>query len=140
MFQLWRLWEKLLPTRASAADREERGRRQRVHERVDCTGRDLPLRIGNSQYRMHLKDLSRSGAAGLTDAPVTMGQMVRLEIDKENQPLAEVRWVRRAWVGLAFEQLIPAELVRAVQLRHPDDKYRAPGRKYVPRSGGRKTD
>ena len=135
MFQPKRLWQKLVWGRASAAEPKGDGRRQRAHERVDCTGRDLPLRIGHVQYRMHLKDLSCSGASGLTDAPVRVGQIVQLEIDKANRPLAEVRWVRRAWAGLAFEQLIAPELVREVQLRRPDTKYPAPGRKYVPRSG-----
>ena len=133
MFEPLRIWEKFrsdgggVPASAGDVDR-------RIDARHDFTGRDVRLRLGAVEYRMHLKDLSCSGASGLTDAPLRVGQTVFLEIDNYNRAWAEVRWTRRAFVGLAFEQPIAAEIVRRLRLRYRNAKYRAPGRQYLPRT------
>jgi len=138
MFEPLRLWERIFSSRAPVRERrDDNGRDRRIHERHDFTGRDLRLRLGTFQFRMHLKDLSCSGASGLTDAPLRVGQLVYLEIDRDNHAWGEVRWTRRAWAGLAFEEPIAAELVRKLRLRYHNAKYRAPGRKYLPRGDRR---
>lgn len=141
MFEPLRIWEKLRSAGVfgPAGDKPDWADR-RVDTRHDFTGRDVRLRLGRFEYRMHLKDLSCSGASGLTDAPLRVGQSVYLEIDKDNHAWAEVRWTKRAFVGLAFEEPVAAAIVRLLRLRYHNDKYRAPGRQYLPRTSRRPRD
>ena len=129
MFQPLRLWQKFVARGDAAEAERSSGRERRIDTRHDCTGRDARLRLGSTQYRMHLKDLSCSGASGLTDAPLRVGQSVYLEIDRENRTWAEVRWTRRAWVGLLFDEAIGEDIVRKLRLRYPKARYRAPARR-----------
>ena len=89
---------------------------RRVDERHDVTGRAAKLKCGNAFYQLHLKDISCSGASGLTDAPVEVGQLVQIQIAEELTAVAEVRWVRRVNIGVAFEKwLNPNAVVQFVR-------------------------
>lgn len=107
-----RLWGKSVSDAASdvAAEAADWATR-RASERHDVTGRIVRLKLGSSTYRLHLKDISCSGASGLTDAPVEVGQIVYLNIGKALQGFAEVRWVRRVNIGVAFEKLLDPDAV-----------------------------
>lgn len=84
-------------------------------ERHSLRGRDAAVLVDNVRYGIRLKDLSRTGAAGLTDAPLQAGQMVSLELDEEIFRSAEVRWTRIAMAGLEFEQPLADDLVERMR-------------------------
>jgi hypothetical protein len=93
---------------ALIGDADEDALEAAVHERrfdrYDLTGKSVALRLGPAPFTLHLKDVSCSGACGLTDAPVRPGQVVRIDLNRDVRPVAEVRWVRKTFIGVAFEE------------------------------------
>lgn len=91
---------------------------RRLSERCDFTGKQVRMMLGRAPHALHLKDVSCKGACGLTDAPVYVGQKVRIELNRDMQPLAEVRWVRKALIGVAFGEPLPHAFLRRYHSAH----------------------
>jgi hypothetical protein len=87
---------------------------QRLSVRHLFRGEPFTLRIGKKEYALRLKDLSCGGACGLLDEPLAVGDYVMLDLHPGTKAEAEVRWVRRTWVGLRFSRLISPALVAAL--------------------------
>jgi hypothetical protein len=92
---------------------------RRIAERHDLTGRNVRLLVDATVFTLHLKDLSRTGLCGLTDAPLAPGQMVCLLFDKWEPVPAQIRWIRKALIGAAFPEPLPAEMVGRLKRKAP---------------------
>jgi hypothetical protein len=69
-------------------------------------------------HRLRLKDLSCRGVCGLTDMPLTIGQIVVVQLEEMLMPSAEVRWVKHSMVGLNFIRPIPLAKLKRLCERH----------------------
>jgi hypothetical protein len=87
-------------------------------ERHNFTGAQTKLLIDGIHFTLHLKDLSTTGLCGLTDAPLAPGQMVCLLLDRWEPVAAEIKWIRRALVGLVFAEPLPGELIARLKRSH----------------------
>lgn len=90
---------------------------RRIDPRHDCT-KDVRLLEGNEEYWFKMRDLSRTGASGVSDAPLASGQIVRLELDPVSYYEAEVRWNRKASMGLAFTEPLSQNYVERLRNRY----------------------
>ena len=82
-------------------------------------GRDASLMVDNVRYAIRLKDLSCTGVAGLTDAPLQAGQLVSLELEEDVFRAGEVRWTRVAMAGIEFQDPLSLDLVDRVRSTIP---------------------
>ena len=87
-------------------------------ERHDFTGAQTKLLIDGMHFTVHLKDLSATGLCGLTDAPLAPGQMVCLLLEKWEPVAAEIRWIRKALIGVSFTEPLPSELILRLKRTH----------------------
>ena len=87
---------------------------RRIYVRFAFRGTAFPARVADIESTIRLKDLSCGGASALSEMPLTVGDVVYLELDPKHTAPAEVRWVRRLWVGLRFVNPLPPMLVRKV--------------------------
>lgn len=71
--------------------------------------------VGDQRFRLRLRDLCSMGLSGLTDAPVSVGERLIVQLEEMLMPAADVVWTRRAMVGLSFINGLP--LVRMKRLR-----------------------
>ena len=90
---------------AAAADR-------RIDVRVELPSTAVAMVAGGIRFELRLKDLSRYGLCGLTDAPLAPGETVFLLFEEAAPVAAEIRWIRRALVGAAFAEPLPVPLLR----------------------------
>lgn len=104
------------PPESTASDAAETERR--LHLRHDFTGAEATLFVGLARYQIHLRDVSCSGASGLTDAPLKKGQFVGLGAGSRSISSAIVRWSRNAMVGVTFVRPLPFDLVHKLHERH----------------------
>ena len=110
---------------ANAADED-----RRIYVRFAFRGTPFPVQVGETESILRLKDLSCGGAAGLTELPLTVGDIVYVDLDKKLRAAAEVLWVRRLAVGIKFVTPLDPMLVRRVHTSwskggSPFDKHRA---------------
>ena len=92
-----------------AAPKAER----RKESRRDFLGRKVILRQYRSLGIMHLRNLSRGGACGLTDMPLEIGSIVFVEVNRPHFYAAEVVWTSNLRIGLSlFKPLKPEMLER----------------------------
>lgn len=87
-------------------------------ERHDFTGAQTKLLLDGMHFTVHLKDLSATGLCGLTDAPLAPGQMICLLLEKWDPVAAEIKWIRKALIGVAFSEPLPTELVVRLKRSH----------------------
>jgi hypothetical protein len=91
---------------------------RRIAERHDVTGADVQLLMDGTLFTVHLKDISKTGICGLTDAPLAAGQMVSLMLDRGESVAAEIKWIRRALIGAAFSEPLSEQQVAKVRRNH----------------------
>ena len=91
----------------------------RSHERYPFPGGVIYLYLSDQQrFIMRLRDVSCSGLAGLTDAPISVGELVVVQFEETLMPAAHVVWTRNTTVGLKLvNALPPARMTRLVE-RH----------------------
>jgi hypothetical protein len=91
----------------------------RGHERYPFPGGVIYLYLSDQQrFIMRLRDVSCSGLAGLTDAPISVGELVVVQFEETLMPAAHVVWTRNTTVGLKLvNALPPARMTRLVE-RH----------------------
>ena len=92
---------------------------RRGANRVPMRGAELFLFLeGDQRFRFRVRDLGSTGLSGLTDAPLTAGQMLIVQLEEMLMPAAEVMWTRRAWVGLQFVNPVPQGRFKRLCDRH----------------------
>jgi hypothetical protein len=87
---------------------------RRIYVRFAFRGTPFPVHVGDLESILRLKDLSCGGAAGLTELPLTTGDIVYVDLDKKLRAAAEVLWVRRLSVGIKFVTPLDPMVVRRV--------------------------
>jgi len=91
---------------------------RRSEMRNDFLGRKIVIR----QYRaigiMHLRNLSRGGACGLTDMPLAVGSLVFMELKRPHFHAARVVWASNLRIGLALVRPIRPEMLERLQVDH----------------------
>jgi hypothetical protein len=81
---------------------------RRRSDRVRMQGAELFLFLeGEQRFRFRVRDFGCTGLSGLTDAPLTAGQLLIVQLEEMLMPAAEVIWTRRAWAGLRFVNPVP---------------------------------
>jgi PilZ domain len=84
-------------------------RERRLDQRLDFTGHRVVLKERRTVGILHLKDMSKKGACGISDMPLAVGSVVFVELRKPHFRAAEVRWVRNVMIGLQFYHPLKAE-------------------------------
>jgi hypothetical protein len=86
---------------------------RRAEARRDFLGRKIIIRQRKANGIMHLRNLSRGGACGITDMPLEIGSLVFIEINRPHFYAAEVVWGHGLRIGLALvKPLKPGVLER----------------------------
>ena len=92
---------------------------RRQTERFHFTGAEVFLFLPSDQsYRMRLRDVSCEGLSGITDAPVSPGELVMVQFEETFMPAAHVSWTRNAWVGLSVVNPLPTARLHRLCQRH----------------------
>jgi hypothetical protein len=96
---------------------DDEGPEQRVDRRRearrDFLGRKILIRQRKANGILHLRNLSRGGACGITDMPLEIGSLVFVEINRPHFYAAEVVWGHGLRIGLALvKPLKPGVLER----------------------------
>lgn len=95
------------------------GEDRRGAERVRMPGAELFLFLEDDQrYRFRVRDLGRNGLSGITDAPLTTGQALIVQLEEMLMPAADVVWTRRAWAGLRFVNPLSTVRFKCLCQRH----------------------
>ena len=97
------------PPAPAAADMELE---RRLKERRRLCAAEVPMLVRGIRCVLRVKDLSSRGVCGLTDAPLAAGETVFLLFPESDPVPAEIRWVRRAFVGAAFSELLSPKLIQ----------------------------
>jgi hypothetical protein len=84
-------------------------RERRRTGRNECVGRKMIIRQRRSLGIIHLRNLSRLGACGLTDMPLAVDSIVFLELRRKHFFAAYVKWTRNLTVGLELIRPISEE-------------------------------
>jgi hypothetical protein len=91
---------------------------RRAEMRSDFLGRKIVIR----QYRtigiMHLRNVSRGGACGLTDMPLAVGSLVFMELKRPHFHAAKVVWASNLRIGLALVRPLRPEMLERLQIDH----------------------
>lgn len=97
-------------------DAKPRRIERRGEPRHPCPGLKLIVRERRALGIIHLRDLSRWGAGGITDLAVAVGSLVFLELKRGHFYAARVKWVRSLTVGLQFARpMQPETLARLLE-------------------------
>ncbi len=92
---------------------------RRVSPRVPMPGAEVFLFLeGDRRFRIRIRDLGCTGIAGITDAPLTAGQSLIVQLEEMLMPAAAVVWTRRASAGLRFADPVPPARFRRLCERH----------------------
>ena len=103
------------------------GKERRSTERYPFTGAEVYLYLRwrqeldthpHERFNLRLKNLSRGGACGLTDAPLQVGDIVFLQFEETLMPAARVAWFRNTTIGLELVQELPAARMERLRTRH----------------------
>lgn len=70
------------------------------------------------RFLLQLKDMSRGGLSGLIDAPLTIGDIVFVQLEEMVIPAAQVVWFRRAMTGFEFVQPLSRQRLQSLCERH----------------------
>ena len=98
----------------SDAPRAER----RKEARRDFLGRKIIIRQRRTLGIMHLRNLSRGGACGITDMPVAIGSLVFVEIRRPHFYAAQVVWVSNFRIGLALVKPLKPDMLERLHNEH----------------------
>ena len=91
----------------------------RGHERFPFPGAVIYLFLSDQQrFVMRLRDVSCSGLAGLTDAPISVGELIVVQFEETLMPAAHVVWTRNTTVGLKLVNPLPEIRMRRLVERH----------------------
>jgi PilZ domain len=104
------------------ADDEEGARDRRREFRRDFCGHKVIIRQRRNLGILHLKNVSRGGACGITDMPVAVGSMVFLELKKPHFYAAEVLWVRSLTIGLQLVRPVKGEMLEKLHAIYLADR------------------
>lgn len=92
---------------------------QRGSERFEFAGAEVFLFLpGDERYRLRLRDVSCTGLSGLTDAPLSPGELIVVQFEETLMPAAEVSWVRRAMAGFKLVNPLPLARMKRLCERH----------------------
>ena len=94
------------------------GAERRREERNDFFGRKIIIRQRKALGIMHLRNLSTSGACGITDMPIAVGSLVFLELKRPHFYAAEVVWASNLRVGLALAKPLKPEMLEKLHADH----------------------
>jgi len=91
----------------------------RGFERFPFPGAVIYLFLSDQQrFIMRLRDVSCSGLAGLTDAPISVGELVVVQFEETLMPAAHVVWTRNTTVGLKLVNALPPSRMSRLVERH----------------------
>ena len=102
------------PPAAPGLGEDERG----VGRCHDFTGYKIIIRDRRTLSLLHLKDLSCTGASGISDMPVAVGSVVFLEVRRKRFNAATVRWVKSVLIGLEFIRPLKPEIIDKAYASH----------------------
>jgi len=92
---------------------------ERGSERFAFAGAEVFLFLaGDERFRLRLNDVSCTGLCGLTDAPLSPGELVVIQFEETFMPAAEVSWVHRARAGLRMVDPLPLARMKWLAGRH----------------------
>jgi hypothetical protein len=91
---------------------------RRKEQRRDFLGRKIIIRQRRVLGIMHLRNLSRSGACGITDMPLAIGSLVFVEIRRPHFYAAQVVWVSNFRIGLALVKPLKPDLLERLHHEH----------------------
>ena len=97
---------------------EDRGSERRVLPRHDLAGEEAGLLVDTTRYRFRIRDVSRTGLSGLTDAPLAPGQKVFLLFEGSDGHAAQICWIRNARVGASFLKPLASEELSRMRALH----------------------
>jgi hypothetical protein len=100
----------ILAVFAKGTDETPNGER-RKEARRDFLGRKIVIRQRKALGIMHLRNLSRGGACGITDMPLEIGSLIFVEIRRPHFQAAEVVWANNLRIGLALVKPLRPELL-----------------------------
>ena len=89
------------------SSRDERREEPRSH----YLGNKIIIRQRKALGIMHLRNISRTGASGITDMPLAIGSLVFLELKRPHFYAAEVVWTNNLRIGLALAKPLKPELL-----------------------------
>ena len=93
--------------------------RRQGGDRVRMPGAEVFLFLeGDQRYRLRIRDFSLTGLSGLTDAPLSFGQSLIVQLEEMLMPGATVVWTRRALAGLRFVNPVPIARFKRLCERH----------------------
>ena len=91
----------------------------RGYERFPFPGATVYVFLSDEQrFVMRLRDVSCSGLAGLTDAPISVGELVVVQFEETLMPAAHVVWTRNTAVGLKLVNALPPSRMERLVERH----------------------
>jgi hypothetical protein len=96
----------------------EEGSERRILPRHDLSGEELGLLVDGVRYKLRIKDLSRTGLCGLTDAPLAPGQKVFLMFEGVDGHAAQICWIRNARMGAHFLEPLTTEELGRLRAHH----------------------
>ena len=94
------------------------GAERRREPRSDSLGRKIIIRQRRALGIMHLRNLSRGGACGITDMPLEIGSLVFVEIRRPHFYAAQVVWVSNLRIGLALVRPLKPYMLERLQHDH----------------------
>lgn len=105
-------------------DADGRERERRDQTRFDFMGRQGRIFIGLVPHIIHIRDVSATGASGVTDAPVSQGQVIGVAVGRGRVATAVVCWNRKSMVGLNFLQPLDRDTLLHLHKLHMTRKRR----------------
>jgi hypothetical protein len=92
---------------------------RREDDRVRMLGAEVFLFLeGDQRFRLRIWDFGTTGLSGITDAPLSPGQILIVQLEEMLMPAAEIIWTRRAWAGLRFVNPVPLARFKRLCERH----------------------
>ena len=91
---------------------------RRKEPRRDFLGRKIVIRQRKSNGILHLRNLSRGGACGITDMPLEIGSLVFVEINRPHFYAAEVVWASSLRIGLALVKPLKSGILERLHDDH----------------------
>jgi len=92
---------------------------ERHSERFPFPGAAIYLFLTDEQrFRLRLRDVSCTGLCGLTDAPISVGELVVVQFEETLMPAAHVVWTRNTSIGLKLVNPLPPSRMRRLVERH----------------------
>ena len=91
---------------------------RRKEARCDFLGRKIIIRQRRTLGIMHLRNLSRGGACGITDMPLQVGSLVFIEINRPHFYAAHVVWASSLRIGLALAKPLKPDVLERLHAQH----------------------